>query len=98
MADRSAIEETELDDIHSFAVALAKQAGQMLLDAVELRAGKTVREGHVEKESAVDLVTQTDEGQSVLPLAFRTALPATLSSPRIYASFPARKASRSLPA
>lgn len=64
MTDRSAIEETELDEIHSFAVALAKQAGQMLLDAVELRAGKTVREGHVEKESAVDLVTQTDQGTS----------------------------------
>lgn len=67
MADRSAIEEAELDEIYSFAVALAKQAGQMLLDAVELRAGKTVRQGHVEKESAVDLVTQTDTGKSDCP-------------------------------
>lgn len=95
MADRSAIEETELDKIHSFAIALAKQAGQMLLDAVELRAGKTVREGHVEKESAVDLVTQADE---VSPRVFRTALPATPSSPRNNASVPACKASRRLPA
>lgn len=63
MAEHPAIDDAELAEIHDFAVQLAKDAGQMLLDAVELRAGKTVREGHVEKESAVDLVTQTDEGE-----------------------------------
>lgn len=66
--------ETELDEIHSFAIQLAKEAGQKLLDAVDARLGQTSTTitgtttggggvGHVEKESAVDLVTETDEGE-----------------------------------
>ena len=90
MDARSApIDETALAEIQRFAVQLAKDAGQMLLAAVELRAGKTVREGHVEKESAVDLVTQTDEGQSPLLVVGLEGLLATLlrfcQSPRRYA-------------
>jgi myo-inositol-1(or 4)-monophosphatase len=57
------ISEAELDEIHAFAVQLAKDAGQMLLDAVEARSGKNGKAAHLEKESAVDLVTQTDEGE-----------------------------------
>lgn len=67
--------ETELDEIYSFAIQLAKEAGQKLLDAVDARLGQTSTTGtgtntggggavgHVEKESAVDLVTETDEGE-----------------------------------
>lgn len=70
--------ETELDEIHSFAIQLAKEAGQKLLDAVDARLGRASTitgtgtggggggggaVGHVEKESAVDLVTETDEGE-----------------------------------
>lgn len=66
--------ETELDEIYSFAIQLAKEAGQKLLDAVDARLGRTSTitgtggggggaVGHVEKESAVDLVTETDEGE-----------------------------------
>lgn len=67
--------ETELDEIYSFAIQLAKEAGQKLLDAVDARLGQTSTitgtttggeggaVGHVEKESAVDLVTETDEGE-----------------------------------
>lgn len=66
--------ETELDEIYSFAIQLAKEAGQKLLDAVDARLGQTGTGtitgtggggavGHVEKESAVDLVTETDEGE-----------------------------------
>lgn len=68
--------ETELNEIYSFAIQLAKEAGQKLLDAVDARLGRTSTTitgtttgggggavGHVEKESAVDLVTETDEGE-----------------------------------
>ncbi|CAK4030513.1 inositol monophosphatase [Lecanosticta acicola] len=57
----------DLDELHAFTVQLAKDAGQMLLDAAEARVGRpgssvNAGAGHVvEKESAVDLVTQTDE-------------------------------------
>lgn len=73
MSTTSAIlTETELDEIYSFAIQLAKEAGQKLLDAVDARLGQTSTGtatggggavGHVEKESAVDLVTETDEGE-----------------------------------
>lgn len=53
----------ELDAIYAFAVQLGKDAGQMLLEAAEARYdGSGVAESNVEKESAVDIVTQTDEG------------------------------------
>ncbi|KAK4619782.1 hypothetical protein CLAFUW4_11595 [Fulvia fulva] len=51
----------DLDEIYAFAVQLAKDAGQMLFDAATSRSGTISRQTHVEKESAVDLVTQTDE-------------------------------------
>lgn len=78
MGDRAAIQDTELAEIYSFAIQLAKDAGQMLLDAVDMRAGKTVREGHVEKESSVDLVTQTDEGRFIIAPYDRSLCPARL--------------------
>lgn len=54
----------DLDEIYAFAVQLAKDAGQMLFNAANSRSGTISRRSHVEKESAVDLVTQTDEGKS----------------------------------
>ena len=55
----------ELDEIYEFAVELGKQAGQMLMDAAQLRingAGTTTDSSqHTQKENAVDLVTETDE-------------------------------------
>ncbi|KAF2473469.1 inositol monophosphatase [Lindgomyces ingoldianus] len=52
-----------LDEIYAFAVELGKQAGKMLLDGAKLRmgGGGPEEKGHVQKENAVDLVTQTDE-------------------------------------
>ncbi|KAJ4305381.1 hypothetical protein N0V90_000912 [Kalmusia sp. IMI 367209] len=56
----------ELDEIFAFAVQLGKQAGRMLTDAARLRMGDARASGeqkeHVQKENAVDLVTETDEG------------------------------------
>ena len=52
-----------LDEVYEFAVQLGKEAGSMLAEAAQLRFGKGPRTNHLEKESSVDLVTQTDEGQ-----------------------------------
>lgn len=57
------IEGIDIDEIHAFTVQLAKDAGKMLLDAAEARMSPNHASGQiVEKDSAVDLVTQTDEG------------------------------------
>jgi myo-inositol-1(or 4)-monophosphatase len=57
----------ELDGIYAFAVDLGKRAGQMLTDAAQIRidGGNATQEQkeHVEKENAVDLVTETDESK-----------------------------------
>jgi myo-inositol-1(or 4)-monophosphatase len=55
-----------LKEIYDFAVQLAKDAGRMLMDGVEVRCGNDstagVQQEQVEKDSSVDIVTQTDEG------------------------------------
>ncbi|OAL45305.1 inositol monophosphatase [Pyrenochaeta sp. DS3sAY3a] len=55
----------ELDEIYAFAVDLGKKAGKMLMDAAQLRMAGSSRgekeKEHVQKENAVDLVTETDE-------------------------------------
>jgi myo-inositol-1(or 4)-monophosphatase len=55
----------ELDEIYAFAKDLGKKAGAMLLDAAMSRCRPDARgvQGHEEKDNAVDLVTQTDEGR-----------------------------------
>ena len=58
-----------LKEIYDFAVQLAKDAGKMLMDGVEARCGDDTTPGavaqvQVEKDSSVDIVTQTDEGLS----------------------------------
>ncbi|PYI19402.1 inositol monophosphatase [Aspergillus japonicus CBS 114.51] len=50
----------QLDEIYAFAVDLGRKAGQLLLESVEKRldgGSQTIEE----KDSAVDIVTQTDE-------------------------------------
>lgn len=57
--------EQELTEIHVFAVQLGKDAGKLLLEAARLRIsdhGKGAQE-YTEKDSAVDIVTKTDEGE-----------------------------------
>ena len=58
----------ELDDIYAFAVELGKEAGKMLMDAAKVRMGDTgsrEQREHVQKENAVDLVTETDESKMI---------------------------------
>lgn len=59
------ISREELDEIYAFAVQLGRQAGKMLMDTAQLRiqgGDATGQEkAHVQKENAVDLVTETDE-------------------------------------
>ena len=56
----STLSRDELGEIYAFAVELGKGAGKMLTDAAQLRIGGLVGT-HVQKENAVDLVTETDE-------------------------------------
>lgn len=55
----------ELDEIYAFAVQLGKDAGKMLMDAATSRFGAAGKSGQEfsEKDNAVDIVTQTDEGK-----------------------------------
>jgi len=58
----------ELQEIYAFAIELGKEAGRMLMAAAQMRMGDAatgLRQEHVQKENAVDLVTETDEGTSL---------------------------------
>lgn len=61
----SSIGETELEEIYAFALQLGKDAGNLLLEAANLRMQGDGRKEQtsVEKASSVDIVTQTDEGE-----------------------------------
>lgn len=61
----SSIGEKELEEIYAFAIQLGKDAGNLLLEAANLRMQGDGRKEQtsVEKASSVDLVTQTDEGK-----------------------------------
>lgn len=56
--------EKELLEIYDFAVWLGRAAGKMLLEGVEKRCGDAAGRDQksVDKDSAVDIVTQTDLG------------------------------------
>ena len=54
----------QLDEIYAFAVDLGRKAGQLLLDSIEKRIGGG-DQSIEEKDSAVDIVTQTDEGMNL---------------------------------
>ncbi|KAF2157182.1 QA-X [Myriangium duriaei CBS 260.36] len=57
------LSDAELADIHDFAVQLARDAGQMLLDGVIARmgAGGGGAMASVDKDSSVDIVTKADQ-------------------------------------
>jgi myo-inositol-1(or 4)-monophosphatase len=57
------IPQDQLDEIYTFAIDLARKAGQLLLERIDERNADQV---YTEKENAVDLVTQTDEGTPAL--------------------------------
>lgn len=53
----------DLDAIYAFAVDLGRRAGKLLMDRVEQRISGAAAQEFEEKENAVDIVTQTDEGE-----------------------------------
>lgn len=57
-------EEVDLDAVYAFAVQLGRDAGAMLMKAAQARFDGAGGGGgrFEEKESAVDIVTKTDEG------------------------------------
>ncbi|PWY86816.1 inositol monophosphatase [Aspergillus heteromorphus CBS 117.55] len=55
------LSQEQLDSIYTFAVDLGRKAGQLLLESVEKRIGGGEGQLFEEKDSAVDIVTQTDE-------------------------------------
>jgi myo-inositol-1(or 4)-monophosphatase len=55
--------DTQLSEIYAFAKQLGKDAGQMLLKAAWSRVTSPSSNGDIaEKESSVDIVTETDHG------------------------------------
>lgn len=60
------VSEQELDRIYAFAIQLGKDAGAMLQEVANARIGGRARTNSVEKASAVDIVTETDEGTWVV--------------------------------
>ena len=63
------LSQEQLDKIYTFAVDLGRKAGQLLLESIEKRIGDGERQQFEEKDSAVDIVTQTDEGTLRIPPA-----------------------------
>lgn len=67
MADQ--ISDQELGVIYDFAVQLGKDAGKVLMTGAQARIGPgngaSKEQKSVEKDSSVDIVTQTDEGKPV---------------------------------
>lgn len=57
-----ALPQDELDEIYTFAIDLGRKAGKMLMDRVDQRIAGGDANAFEEKENAVDIVTQTDEG------------------------------------
>lgn len=55
----------ELDEIYDFAVDLGRKAGKLLMERVDQRISGATNSSDAfeEKENAVDIVTQTDEGK-----------------------------------
>lgn len=72
--DRSSL---DLDEIYEFAIKVGKEAGSMLMSSAQARFGGAQESHQVEKENAVDLVTQTDIGK--LTDCVDTFKPAALS-------------------
>lgn len=60
------LSQNELDEIYAFAVDLGRKAGDLLMSRVEQRMDGGDSQIFEEKENAVDIVTQTDEGRSFI--------------------------------
>ncbi|KAK3626375.1 hypothetical protein LTR56_019850 [Elasticomyces elasticus] len=58
----------DLDAVHALALQLGKDAGKMLDDGWRLRVSGGAQAQQVEKDSAVDIVTQTDLDSSTQQL------------------------------
>ena len=58
------LNQEELDGIYAFAVELGKEAGNILLKGAQVRIAGGLGDEQIEKDSAVDIVTKTDEGKS----------------------------------
>ena len=71
------LEQEQLDEIYAFAVDLGRKAGQLLLESIEKRIGGEESQSVEEKENAVDIVTQTDEGKLYCALIEITTFQAT---------------------
>jgi myo-inositol-1(or 4)-monophosphatase len=62
------LSQDELDEIYAFAIDLGRKAGNMLMQRVDQRvSGAEGTNTFEEKENAVDIVTQTDEGGQFSP-------------------------------
>lgn len=61
----SSFTQDELDQIYAFAVDLGRKAGDLLMERIEQRisGGQGHSQKFEEKDSSVDIVTQTDEGK-----------------------------------
>lgn len=58
------ISDTQLKEIYDFAVQLGRDAGDKLMLAATARfSGARTEQVSKEKDSSVDIVTQTDEGE-----------------------------------
>ena len=59
------ISDAQLVEIYEFAVRLGKDAGNLLMDCAKSRLGDAGQTGLAfdEKDSSVDIVTKTDEGE-----------------------------------
>lgn len=70
----------DLDEIYAFAVQLGKDAGKMLMEAAQLRFdGSSPQDALVEKDSSVDIVTQTDEDvEAFIKTSIQTRYPTHL--------------------
>lgn len=61
--------QVEIEEIYTYAVQLGKDAGQLLLEGVKARTeGDSSLGTVIEKENAVDIVTQIDEGTIHAPI------------------------------
>jgi hypothetical protein len=56
-------EDIDLDELYDFALQLGKDAGKLLDDGWRARCNGGMEIEQVEKDNAVDIVTQTDEGR-----------------------------------
>jgi hypothetical protein len=60
------ISESELKEIYDFSLDLAIRAGEILVKGIDKRCGdakEREEQEHIEKDNAVDIVTQTDLGE-----------------------------------